>query len=284
LDIWDKDHCKENRDNANKNLFKFLLDYYEKNKLTQEKDDLIYASNVRNQRYEKKNFEENEGKNRNKIFMDLINRRKRESGTILKNNLYKTQLKFSELFDKKYTKAFGENLDIDPDTFNLLLEDEMKNMFYNQIIKDRIKYEKQLHEEIMKINNIIYKRKNSKDEKTLKIKELYVELAKLKKEYNDKYTKNRKAYWSRYDSYEHYYKSLMTNGNMLIPKEREYDDFLETPSHLSIKKPEIEERKSLYNSPVPKKRRTSIVDKHSLSIYKNHMKRLEDEKNLNYYI
>ena len=78
--------------------------------------------------------------------MDIIKRKQKESGTILKNNLYKTQLKFSELFDKKYTKAFGENLDIDPDTFNLLLEDEMKNMFYNQIIKDRIKYEKQLHE------------------------------------------------------------------------------------------------------------------------------------------
>ena len=277
LDIWDKDHCEDNKIDSTANLFKILYKYFEENNLTKEKNDLIYASNVIKSRHEN-NYDTDERKQDNKIFMDIIKRKQKESGTILKNNLYKTQLKFSELFDKKYTKAFGENLDIDPDTFNLLLEDEMKNMFYNQIIKDRIKYEKQLHEEIMKINNIIYKRKNSKDEKTLKIKELYVELAKLKKEYNDKYTKNRKAYWSRYDSYEHYYKSLMTNGNMLIPKEGERDDFLETPSHLSIKKPEIEERKSLYNSPVPKKRRTSIVDKHTLSIYKNHMKRLEDEK------
>ena len=52
----------------------------------------------------------------------------------MKNNLYKTQLKFCELFDKKYSKEFDENLDIDPDIFNLLLEGELKSMFYNLIL------------------------------------------------------------------------------------------------------------------------------------------------------
>ena len=279
LDIWDKDHCKENRDNANKNLFKFLRDYYEKNKLTQEKDDLIYASNVRNQRYEKKNFEENEGKNRNKIFMDLINRRKRESGTILKNNLYKTQLKFSELFDIKYQKAFDENLDIDPDTFNLLLEDEIKNFFYNQIIKDRIKYEKQLHNDLLRINNIIYKTKNLKHKKTLKLKQYEKELSNLKKEYNEKYSKNRKAFWYTYDNYEHYYKALKKNGNInyLNILKKEADDFMEDENKINIKDESLMER-AIYKSPNPKKRKTSIVDKNTLTIYRQKFKNVDDEK------
>ena len=279
LDIWDKDHCKENRDNANKNLFKFLLDYYEKNKLTQEKDDLIYASNVRNQRYEKKNFEENEGKNRNKIFMDLINRRKRESGTILKNNLYKTQLKFSELFDIKYQKAFDENLDIDPDTFNLLLEDEIKNFFYNQIIKDRIKYEKQLHNDLLRINNKIYKTKNLKHKKTLKLKQYEKELSNLKKEYNEKYSKNRKAFWYTYDNYEHYYKALKKNGNFnyLNILKKEADDFMEDENKINIKDESLMER-AIYKSPNPKKRKTSIVDKNTLTIYRQKFKNVDDEK------
>ena len=58
----------------------------------------------------------------------------------------------------------------------------MKNIFYNQIIKDRIKYEKQLHDDLLKINNIIYKRKNEKEEKTKRSKELYKESIQLKKE------------------------------------------------------------------------------------------------------
>ncbi len=180
LDIWDKDHCEDNKIDSTANLFNILYKYFEENNLTKEKNDLIYASNVIKSRHEN-NYDTDERKQDNKIFMDIIKRKQKESGTILKNNLYKTQLKFSELFDKKYTKAFGENLDIDPDTFNLLLEDEMKNMFYNQIIKDRKKYEKQLHDDLSKINSIIYKRKISKDKKTSELKELYAESVKLKK-------------------------------------------------------------------------------------------------------
>ena len=278
LDIWDKDHCKENRDVSNKNLFFILFDYFEQNKLTKEKEDLIYASNVIKSRLEN-NFEENEGKSQNKIFLDLINRKKRESGTILKNNLYKTQLKFSELFDIKYKKAFDENLDIDPDTFNLLLEDEMKNLFYNQIIKDRIKYEKQLHDDLLKINNIIYKKKNLKHEKSKILKQYEKDLAKLNKEYNEKYSINRKTYWIRYDSYEHYYKALKKNGNFdyINVLKKRGDDFVESDKRISIKDETLVE-KTIYKSPNPKKRRTSIVDKNSLSIYKNNFKSFDEEK------
>ena len=243
-------------------------------------NDLIYASNILTTRDEN-SYDIFENKQHSKEFMEMMKKRKKETTTILKNNLYKTQLKFSELFDKKYSKEFDENLDIDPDTFNMLLEDELKSMFYNQIIKDRKKYEKQLHDDLSKINSIIYKRKISKDKKTSELKELYAESVKLKKEYNDKYAKNRNIYWARYDSYEHYYKSLIDNGNINavndLRKSGEYEHTLESQRRISIKDESIEE-KVTYKSPNLRKRRASIGDKNTLSVFKNAIKRLEDEK------
>ena len=280
LDIWDKDHCDINKKNTTSELFKILYSYFEKYDLAKEKSDLIYASNVIKSRQDSA-YEIEEGKQNNKIFMEIMKKRKKETGTILKNTLYKTQLKFSELFDKKYTKAFDENLDIDPDTFNLLLEEEMKNLFYNQIIKDRIKYENQLHDDLLNINNIIFKRKNNKEEKTKKLKELYIEVAKLKKEFNEKYTKNRKTYWIRYEGYEQYYKALMTTGTLNINNEPnkngEYDDFLEKKNRITINSEPLEDKKQ-FKSPNPRKRRSSMIEKNTLSIYKINLKRLEDEK------
>ena len=55
------------------------------------------------------------------------------------HTLYKTQIQFSELFNKKYSKEFDENLDIDPDTFNLLLEDEMKIILDEPISREAIR-------------------------------------------------------------------------------------------------------------------------------------------------
>ena len=261
-------------------LFTILYDYFEKQELKSKMNDLIYASNILTTRDEN-SYDIFENKQHSKEFMEMMKKRKKETTTILKNNLYKTQLKFSELFDKKYSKEFDENLDIDPDTFNMLLEDELKSMFYNQIIKDRKKYEKQLHDDLSKINSIIYKRKISKDKKTSELKELYAESVKLKKEYNDKYAKNRNIYWARYDSYEHYYKSLIDNGNINavndLRKSGEYEHTLESQRRISIKDESIEE-KVTYKSPNLWKRRASIGDKNTLSVFKNAIKRLEDEK------
>ena len=280
LDIWDKEHCFENKSQKKTDLFTILYDYFEKQELKSKMNDLIYASNILTTRDEN-SYDIFENKQHSKEFMEMMKKRKKETTTILKNNLYKTQLKFSELFDKKYSKEFDENLDIDPDTFNMLLEDELKSMFYNQIIKDRKKYEKQLHDDLSKINSIIYKRKISKDKKTSELKELYAESVKLKKEYNDKYAKNRNIYWARYDSYEHYYKSLIDNGNINavndLRKSGEYEHTLESQRRISIKDESIEE-KVTYKSPNLRKRRASIGDKNTLSVFKNAIKRLEDEK------
>jgi hypothetical protein len=133
LDMWDKDHCRDSKYVENKDLFNLLYEYFEENNLTTEKNDLLYASNIITVRHEN-NFNSDENKQQNKIIMDILKGRKKERGTIFRSSIYKNQVKLGELFDKKYTKEFDENFDLDPDTFNLLLEDQMKSMFYNQIV------------------------------------------------------------------------------------------------------------------------------------------------------
>jgi uncharacterized protein YqeY len=153
----------------------------------------------------------------------------------------------------------------------------MKNIFYNQIIKDRIKYEKQLHDDLLKINNIIYKRKNEKEEKTKRSKELYKESIQLKKEYNEQYTKNRKTYWIRYDGYEHYYNSLISNDINTKMENKDDSEDAHTSSRLTMKNLPVTDKKFSY-SPDPRKRRVSILSKNVLTIHKNNMKRLQHEK------
>ena len=46
LDIWDKDHCEDNKIDSTTALFNILYKYFEENNLTKEKNDLIYASNI----------------------------------------------------------------------------------------------------------------------------------------------------------------------------------------------------------------------------------------------
>ena len=211
LDSWDKEHCYQKIQKSDVNLYNFLSNYYQKNNLMEDYNNLLFASNILNVRRNYTNLVE-KGKQNNKIFIDMIKRKQTEAGTILNNTLYRAKIKYSELFNKRYTKDFLENLDIDSDTLNLLIENEIKNVFYNQVIKDRMKYENELHDELLKVNSMIYNKKNLKDEKTIRLKELYKQKLLLEKEFKEKYDKNRNIYWHRYDNYEHHYKRLIHNS------------------------------------------------------------------------
>ena len=179
LDNWDKDHCDEDLKKSGMNLFNYLNEYYENKNLKEDQNNLIAVSNMLNTRRNYNNFLE-EGKQKDKIFLDLIKRKQEETGSILKNNLYKTQLKFSQLFDKKYSKQFNDNFDIDSDTLNILIKDEAKDVYYNKLINQKIKYENQLHNELIKINKFIFVKKDLKEQKTERLKHLYNEINILK--------------------------------------------------------------------------------------------------------
>ena len=74
---------------------------------------------------------------------------------------------------------------------------------------------------------------------------------------------------------------MIDNGNITaandLRKSGEYEHTLESQRRISIKDESIEE-KVTYKSPNLRKRRASIGDKNTLSVFKNAIKRLEDEK------
>ena len=217
LDSWDKEHCDQKMHKTDATLYNYLSNYYQKNNLMEDYNNLLFASNILNVRKNYTNLIE-KGKQNNKLFIDMIKRKQKETGTILNNTLYRAKVKYSELFNRRYYKDFLDNLDIDSETLNVLIEKEIKNVFYNKIIKDRIKYENELHDELIKVNSMIYNKKNLKDEKTKRLKELYKEKLLLEKEFNEIYSTNRKTYWYRYDNYQHHYNRLIKNSTKDLNK------------------------------------------------------------------
>ena len=283
LESWDKDHCEENSKKSDKNLYNYLIKYYKENNLIEDEKNLNFITNIINSRQDFQKLRE-EGKQKNTIFIEMIKRKRREAGTIVKNNLFKAKIKFGELFDKKYSKEFEEDLDIDLDTLNLLIEDEFKSVYYNQIIKERIKYEKQLHDELLFVNKIIYEKKNIKVEQISKIKELYIEKNKLQKEFNEKYNKNRKSYWYQYDNYEQYYKGLINNSNIMAKSiiknkiEETMDNMMKKKLNNNIKINDKEYFKSMSPSKRFKKRLSANEIKLKEDL-KKQIKEIEEEKN-----
>ena len=79
----------------------------------------------------------------------------------------------------------------------------------NNNTKEKIKYEKQLHEEIIKVNNIIYNKKILKKEKEARLEQLFNEKCELKKEYNKDLSNNQNMYWNQYTENEKIYNSLI---------------------------------------------------------------------------
>ena len=272
LDNWDKDHCDDDLKKSGMNLFNYLNDYYEQKNLKEDQNNLIAVSNMLNTRRNYNNFLE-EGKQKDKIFLDLLKRKQRETGSILKNTLYKTQLKFSQLFDKKYYKQFNDNFDIDSDTLNILIKDEVKDVYYNKLIHQKIKYENQLHNELLKINKFIFEKKSLKKQKTERLKKLYNEINVLKKDYNEKYNENRKEYWHKYDSYEHHYKRIISNKNV-----ENYMKLYEDGNEDEAESKENRKSRIYSKSPSPRKKtrkKKSQITKKAIE----HIKEIEAVKN-----
>ena len=77
-----------------------------------------------------------------------------------------------------------------------------------RLLSEKIKYETQLHNDLIFVNSILYNKKLLKTENLKRLEELYKTRAELKNAYDKNYNYNMKDYWSRYDEYEHRYKKL----------------------------------------------------------------------------
>ena len=272
LDDWDKDHIEKSKKKSDIILFKVLYNYYQQQNLKEELYNLIAASNMLKNRRNLRHFANviEDGK-QNKLFLGMIESKNKETGSILKYNLYKTKLKFRQLFHRKYSKEFVDNLNIDPEILDFVIEDKVKNAFYNKIIKEKIKYENQLHEELLKINNIIISKKSAKVEKNEKIKEIFKEKNILIKEYNDMYNTNRQAYWYKYDNFEQSFKKYIST------------EYIETNMKINKKIENIENHK-MEKLKMFHRNKTMSIDASRLSLgNKKRKKSLIERRNIDEY-
>ena len=200
LEKWDKEHCKINKNKGDTSLlYNNLIMYYKNNNLVNEEKNLNLIDNMLKTKNGFQQFLYNGYLNQNNLLKDLIMR----NPTIKKNKINKE--------DEKINENKNNNNNNKDDVFIKLLnikKEEKKNRdFYpNKILKERLKYEKELHQKLFFINNLLFNKKFLKEEKKKLLDKIYEEKNKMIIDYNDKYSKDMKQYWLRYDEYDYKFK------------------------------------------------------------------------------
>ena len=247
LEKWDKEHCYKNKDKGNTSLlYNNLIKYYKNNNLINEEKNLITIDNMLKTKNGFLQFLYNGYFSENKLLKDLVMRTPSESNN---NKMIKEKEK-----EKNQNIIYLSNNRINKnseDVFMKLLkkkkEDKKHNDFYpNKILKEKIKYEKELHQKLLFINNLLFNKKIIKDEKKRILESIYEEKNKLLIDSNEKFNKDINQYWLRYDEYDYSFKKRIEILNPDIKKE-----------HMN--------------------KRTSLVTK--TNIFSSHLKNIEYMKN-----
>ena len=184
LDNWDKDHCIKNN-NDFFSLYNTLSTYYKKNNLSEEENNLNYADSIVKQKINYNKYKENKTiedfENKPKINKDKNNNNNKNKGNEESN------------MNEKNKGAFLNSL-----IRNSLNKDTPKNKIdlYNKMMKERLDYENQLHNELIFVNNMIYNRKFVKKEKNNEMNKVFIQLDKLRHEYEQKKNKCLKKFYS----------------------------------------------------------------------------------------
>ena len=182
LDNWDKDHCIKNN-NDFFSLYNTLSAYYKKNNLSEEENNLNFADSIVKQKINYNKYKEN------KTIEDFENKpkiNKDKNNNNIKNN------EESNMNDQN-KGAFLNSL-----IRNNLNKDTPKNKIdlYNKMMKERLDYENQLHNELIFVNNIIFNRKFVKKEKNKEMNKIFIQLDKLRHEFEQKRNKCLKKFYS----------------------------------------------------------------------------------------
>ena len=211
LEKWDKEHCYKNKDKSDITLlFRSLINYYKDNNLINEEKNLYNIENMLKEKPGFKQFLYNGYLNQNNLLKELIMR----SPTRRK---MKEEKQINEdrkcLSDKKFNEDGFINL------LKKKNEDKKNNDFLpNEIFKEKVKYEKELHQKLLFINNLLFNKKFVKEEKKKKLDKIYEEKNILRMEYNDKFNKDMKKYLLMYDEYDYSYKKRLKIMNPEVNK------------------------------------------------------------------
>ena len=226
----DYDNMGINKDYDYSNLIK-KLDRWDEDNCLVKNNDKITLYNILNKFYKKKSMSE-ELKNLN--TMEYLLQSKTNYDKLLKDRLdfQNSQIKAEDLTTKNNQEYSSRNRNnkkiIKYDT------DDLK------LMSEKIKYENQLHNDLIFVNSLLYNKKLAKAEKSKKLEELYKTRTELRQSYDKNYNHNMKDYWSRYEEYEQRYKkleNLIATQNM---KEKEKNKINEKEEN---KENEIEEIK-----------------------------------------
>ena len=189
LDRWDKDNCfVKQYDKIS--LYHILNNYYKKKGLSHDLHNLNTMDSLLKSKINYDKIIQNRlNYKSNKVITDIFSPKK-ESGKKKLNNLRYSSKNNKYNENKTSKKKDKEN------------EDDTK------LLSEKLKYESQLHNDLVFVNNIIYNKKCLKREKLKELEEIYKNKSDLKKEYDKKYNYLIKDYWLKYDEYDQRYKRL----------------------------------------------------------------------------
>ena len=200
LELWDKEHL-ENREENTELLYKKLYIRYKNKNLEAELQKLELLNDmIKSKKNFNKIMESNEGTN--KILDEFFEKKNKEQGSILKNNISKTKSRFNfSLFLTKTQKDIEQDFGVDSKTINAMNSKELDSDYYTKVIKNNLKYENQLHDELITVNNDIYDKKSEKKDLSKKINEIYLEENRLTTQYHELVKEQKKGLDKFQDDY-----------------------------------------------------------------------------------
>ena len=190
LDRWDKDNCFVKQYDK-LSLYRILNSYYKKKGLI---EDLKNLNTMDSLLKSKSNYD--------KLVQNRLNYK---SNRVITDILDTPRRKAND--SRKSSSHFKRNSNInnsDEASYNK----KDVNVEENKFLSEKLKYETQLHNDILYVNNIIYNKKCLKKEKSKILEEMYLTKNNLIQEYEKKYNNYMKEYWSRYDMYDQSYRKL----------------------------------------------------------------------------
>ena len=201
LEKWDKEHCYASKHKGDASLlYNNLINYYKNNNLINEEKNLNIIDNMLKTRDNFRYFLYNGYYNKNKSLKELIMRSKRKNNNVINDN---EDVKINDDIINKEDDVFINLL-------NKKKEEKKNNDFYpNKVFKEKLKYEKELYQKLLFINNLLFNKKFIKEEKKKLLEKIYETKNKLMLDYNEKNTKDVKLYWIKYDEYDYKYKKKM---------------------------------------------------------------------------
>ena len=222
LDRWDKEHCYANKDKEDVSiLYKNLINYYKSNNLKDEEKNIKIIYNMLKTKPSFKQYLINGIASNNKFLKELMMRSPMKR-TVVNEDKKNHKNKDQKYLFKSYLSCNDINKNNNEDAFTNLLnkkeeETNINDFFSIKIMKEKLKYEKDLYQKLLFINNLLFNKKFLKEEKKNELEEIYETKNRLILDYHDKFNKDIKQYWLRYDEYDYNFKKkieILTPGNI----------------------------------------------------------------------